>query len=296
MAIFCSTIIPRVGRNTLRAAVYSVLEQDFCTDELEVVVVNDSGKPLPPDDWQALPQVRIVETNRRERCIARNTGAALSHGKYLHFLDDDDLLLPGAMAEFAALDGASAGVWLYGSYQTVDNDGNLIAVWRPGIVGNIYAYLIAGESIPFQTSLLRSDCFHTIGTFDPHPSIVGVEDRDVGRRMGLAGDVSYTPAIVAQIRIGEQGSTTNWKTLGASDRWGREKALRLAGTPARLRRSATDPNLRGRVARAYLASAAWNVEHHDLWTAAHRITTGFMFSGRHLFSPSYWRGLRSRST
>jgi len=293
MDIFCSTIIPTVGRDTVAAAVCSVLEQDVDA-ALEVIVVNDSGKPLPRANWQSVSRVRIVQTNRHERCVARNTGAAMAHGKYLHFLDDDDVLLPGAMAAFKKLDAESDAIWLYGSYQTVDNNGNLVAIWRPGITGDISALLIAGESIPFQASLLLNSQFHKVGAFDPHPAIVGVEDRDAGRRMALTGDVAYTPAVVAQIRIGEENSTTNWSTLAASDRWGREKALSIAGAPTRLRHSASDGYLRGRITRAYMASLMWNLKRLDLFTAASRATVGLSFTGRHLFSSGYWRGLRTR--
>lgn len=292
MDIFCSTIIPTVGRDTVAAAVCSVLEQDVDA-ALEIIVVNDSGKPLPRANWQSASRVRIVQTNRRERCVARNTGAAMAHGKYLHFLDDDDVLLPGAMAAFKKLDAESDAIWLYGSYQTVDNNGNIVAIWRPGITGDISALLIAGESIPFQASLLLNSQFHQVGAFDPHPAIVGVEDRDVGRRMALAGDVAYTPAVVAQIRIGEENSTTNWSTLAASDRWGREKALNIAGALTRLRHSASDGYLRGRITRAYMASSMWNLKRLDLFTAASRATVGLSFTGRHLFSSGYWRGLRT---
>ena len=293
MNVFCSTIIPTIGRDTVAAAVTSVLDQDVDA-ELEIIVVNDSGQPLAPADWQSAPQVSVVNTNRHERCVARNTGAAMAHGKYLHFLDDDDIMLPGAMAAFQKLDAESNAIWLYGSYQTVDNDGNIVAVWRPGIIGDISALLIAGESIPFQASLLLNEQFHQVGAFDPHPSIIGVEDRDVGRRMALAGDVAYTPDVVTQIRIGEENSTTNWSTLAESDRWGREKALRLSETPGRLRVSADDGYLRGRVTRAYIASSVWNLKRQDLFAAANRATVGLSFSGRHLFSPSYWRGLQTR--
>jgi len=48
--MFCSTIIPTIGRATLARAVQSVLEQDFTAADYEVIIVNDSGKPLPADD------------------------------------------------------------------------------------------------------------------------------------------------------------------------------------------------------------------------------------------------------
>ena len=49
--------------------------------DFEVIVVNDSGQPLPDMDWQHCPRVRVIDTNRRERSVARNTGAAIAQGK-----------------------------------------------------------------------------------------------------------------------------------------------------------------------------------------------------------------------
>jgi glycosyltransferase involved in cell wall biosynthesis len=85
--MFCSTVIPTIGRPTLSRAVCSLLDQAFTADDFEVIVVNDSGRPLPEMDWQHSAQVRVIDTNRRERSVARNTGAAIAGGRYLHFLD-----------------------------------------------------------------------------------------------------------------------------------------------------------------------------------------------------------------
>lgn len=294
--MFCSTIIPTIGRSTLGQAVNSVLNQEFDADDFEVIVVNDSGKPLADEEWQQSYRVRIIDTNRRERSVARNTGAAIALGKYLHFLDDDDLILPGAMAAFWALDQSNDATWLYGSYQTVDNQGKLVEIIHPKIVGNIFALTIAGESIPFQNSLLQAKHFHAVGAFDPHPAIIGVEDRDVGRRMAFDANVAYTPTIVAEIRIGEQNSTTNWKTIAESDRWGREKAMRIQGATAKLRDlSAEQTYLRGRLTRAYFASAVWNIKRNNGFTAVSRLIAGSSFSGMAIFSPGFWSGLRTKT-
>jgi glycosyltransferase involved in cell wall biosynthesis len=293
--MFSSTIIPTINRSTLSRAVCSVLDQSFDAVDFEVIVVNDSGQPLPSMDWQRSERVRVIDTNRRERSVARNTGAAISRGKYLHFLDDDDLLLPGALEAFWKLDQeAGDAVWLYGSYQTVDNEGNLIEEWHPGIEGDLFALLVAGEGIPFQASLLQAERFHAVGAFDPAPAILGVEDRDVGRRMALAGTVAYTPTIVAKIRIGEQGSSTNWATLAESDRWGREKALTAKNARGRLRTSADSAYWRGRVCRAYFASTFWNLRRKNLFTAASRTTAGLATAGWCALSPEFWQGLRTK--
>lgn len=294
--MFSSTIIPTINRSTLSRAVCSVLNQSFKAADFEVIVVNDSGRPLPDTDWQHSDRVRVIDTNRRERSVARNTGAAIAKGKYLHFLDDDDWLLPGALEAFWILDKlkGNESVWLYGSYQTVDNDDNLVERLHPSVYGNIFALVVAGEGIPFQVSLLKAEQFHIVGGFDSNPSIIGVEDRDVGRRMALHGAVAYIPAVVAQIRIGEINSTTNWATIAESDRQGREKVLGAQNAFARLNTSVNSSYWHGRVSRAYFASAVWNLKRRNILTAINRITVGLAFSGKHTFSAKFWDGLSDK--
>lgn len=289
--MFCSTVVPTIGRPSLSRAVYSVLDQKFAADDFEVIVVNDSGQPLPHMDWQRSDRVRVIDTNRRERSVARNAGAATARGRYLHFLDDDDVLLPGALKSFWALAQVSDAAWLYGGYESVDNDGNLVEQFHPDVGGNIFALLVAGEAIPFQASLLKAGLFFDAGAFDPQ--VIGVEDRDLGRRIALCGTVAGMSTLVARIRVGEQGSTTDWSTLAERDRWGREKALSDRGAFARLQASANSSYLRGRVSRACLASMVWNLQHRRLFTAASRAVSGMKLAARHMLSASFWRGLRT---
>lgn len=290
MEVFCSTIIPTINRSTLSRAVQSVLDQSSQEFGLEVIVVNDSGQPLPDAGWQHCDQVRVINTNRRERSVARNTGAAIAHGKYLHFLDDDDWILPDAIKTLRALDQISDAVWLYGSYQTVDNEGNIIQKIHPERKGNIFALLVAGHGIPLQASLIEAKAFFAAGGFDS--MITGVEDRDLGRRLALIGDIAYSPHVVASIRVGEQGSTTDWGRLAEDDRWGREKALSTPSSFTRLRASAFSDYWRGRVSRAYFASSVWNLKRLNILTAVSRGIAGLVFAGSHAIRPNFWLGLR----
>jgi glycosyltransferase involved in cell wall biosynthesis len=300
--MFSSTIIPTINRSSLSRAVYSVLEQNFTAEDFEVIVVNDSGKPLPDMEWQRSERVHILNTNRRERSVARNAGAAIAKGRYLHFLDDDDILLPGALDAFWRLDQEhSDAVWLYGSYRSVDNDGNLVEEFHPGVTGNIFAMLVASEAIPFQVSLLKAEYFFKAGAFDP--TITGVEDRDLGRRMGMLGTVAYASEQVAQIRIGELGSTTNWSILAEDDRRGREKAFLLPNSYARLWASANSCQnhgvvypayWHGRVCRAYIASMSWNLRRRNYLTALGRALAGAAFTGLNFLSSKFWLGIGNK--
>lgn len=300
--VFSSTIIPTINRKTLSRAVHSVLDQDFRADDFEVIVVNDSGKPLQEADWHSSERVCVIHTNRRERSVARNAGAAIARGKYLHFLDDDDVLLPGALNAFWNLDQQNNATWLYGSYRTVDNDGNIIEEIHPNMGGYIFSLLVAGESIPFQASLIKADRFFEIGGFDSSLIVLGVEDRDVGRRLAPCGPVAYAPAIVAQIRIGERGSTTNWEVIVEGDRWSREKALKLQDSYAYIRKSIRfclqhdrifHSNLSGRMFRAYIASMAWNLQRGNFMVAASRGLAGLSLAGIDVLTQDFWRGLQN---
>ena len=129
--MFITAVIPTINRATLSKSVYSILNQDFNLAEFEVIVVNDTGHPLPEMEWQHSDRVRIITTQKRERSVARNTGAAIARGDYLYFLDDDDIMMPDAMHAFWELAQTSHAEWLFGSYQIVDNDGNLIEEFDP---------------------------------------------------------------------------------------------------------------------------------------------------------------------
>jgi len=298
MDIFCSSIIPTVNRPTLSRAVRSVLDQHFEHAGFEVIVINDSGQPLPDMDWQHSTQVRLLNTNRRERSVARNTGAAIARGEYLHFLDDDDVFLPGALESFWDLAQLDSPPWLSGSYQTVDNCGVVIEVIHPQIEGNCLALLTSGEGIPLQASLVKTEQFFRAGVFDT--SVVGVEDRDLGRRLALLGNVTNTSTIVANIRIGQLGSTTHWEKLAELDRCARDKVLSDQRAFERLRDSANSciwhGQLRrsywhGRVCRAYLASAVRNAFLNNGLAAAARTVSAFALAGLYIFSPDFWRGM-----
>ena len=292
--MFCSTIIPTVNRPTLRTAVESVLAQGVEGGDVEVIVVNDSGGALPAVPWRDAAEVRVIDTNRRERSVARNCGAAAARGAFLHFLDDDDVMLPGALTAFRQLAAENPqAVWLCGGYQTVDSRGTLVNEFHPDLNGNIFAALIAGESLPLQASLVRAAEFCRAGTFDP--ALVGTEDRDLGRRLALLGAVVCMADTVARIRIGEEGSTTDWRILADGDRRGREKALGTAGAYARLASSADSAYWRGRVARAYLASAVWNLGHRHPGIAVRRAAASLGMTGHHVIRAAFWRGLGTRS-
>ena len=140
----CSTIIPTIGRTSLSIAVQSVLAQGLGSNDVEIIIVNDSVKPLPNNaDWQKLDNITIIDTNKRNRSVARNVGAAASRGRYLHFLDDDDWMMPGAFEALLHVAEGSHADWVHGAFRMVDNSGTTVAKLFPNEAGNCSIQMMA---------------------------------------------------------------------------------------------------------------------------------------------------------
>ena len=97
-----SVVIPTYGRpQFVDAAIRSVLGQSV--SDLECIVVDDaSPEPvdLAPDGLLDDPRLRLVRRDDNGGpAAARNTGIDAAVGKYVAFLDDDDLWLPDRLLD-----------------------------------------------------------------------------------------------------------------------------------------------------------------------------------------------------
>jgi glycosyltransferase involved in cell wall biosynthesis len=296
---FVSTIIPTIGRETLSRAVQSVIDQSFHQGDFEVIVVNDSGKVLPDMRWGDLPNLQIINTNRRERCVARNTGAAIARGKYLHFLDDDDWILPGAFDHFWRLTEQSKAAMYYGGYLFVDSNGKTREECYPDETGNCFVRFMTGEWQPLQASLFDAKVFHSLGGFVSLETLRGGdEDVDLTRRVSLEYDIAGTRELVAAIRIDRSQSTTNYSNLQEQSRQSRDIILDMPRAFTRLVQSAqgrpgNSAYWHGRIVWIYLVSILWNIQHGKISTALSRLAyvgASLIRTYRFWLSPQFWRG------
>lgn len=290
--MFCSTIIPTIGRPTLSRAVESLLQQDIPDNDYEIIIVNDSGTDLTEGDWQRHERLKVISTNCRERSVARNTGAALAKGNYLHFLDDDDWLTPGALRRFYELSQKTSTGWLYGSSQLVDQHGRSLIRLEHGLQGNCFIQVLAGEWIPLQASLIKTQAFFDVGGFNPR--LAGPEDIDLLRRISLTEDLAGFTEVAAYLVRNDPNTTTDYARHPELSRLAREEILDKPAVFNRMWASASSGYWRGRVVRAYTTSVVWNLLHERAFTAASRAVYGLVglgLSGRHIFSEAFWRAI-----
>ena len=168
-----SIIIPTFNRpQWVRRAVQSALNQTF--DAIEVVVVDDGSTPAP--ELAPHPKLRVITlpANSGVSC-ARNAGAEAARGRWISFLDDDDVLLP-RMVELSLEALADTGtlpspVAVLSGLEIVDPEGQLIETHIPPTLprGSHYSLeeLKPGESIYCkQTLVVERDVFLSIGGCD----------------------------------------------------------------------------------------------------------------------------------
>lgn len=104
MALVVSVIVPTKDRPLeLREALASISRQDV--DQIEVVIVNDGGEDVGQLTQHVGPRSELRVVNLKNCggvAQARNVGIEMAAGRYIAFLDDDDLFLPHHLS--AALD------------------------------------------------------------------------------------------------------------------------------------------------------------------------------------------------
>lgn len=94
-----SVIIPTYGRNSffISRALSSVFSQTY--QPLEIIVINDNENGTPhyfeiKYFCTTISNITYLETNHLGSCLARNYAVKKATGKYIAFLDDDDVWLP----------------------------------------------------------------------------------------------------------------------------------------------------------------------------------------------------------
>ncbi|HOX51834.1 MAG TPA: glycosyltransferase family 2 protein [Fibrobacteria bacterium] len=116
---------------TLAASVESVQAQSW--QEWELLLVDDgssdSSRKLIEELASADSRIRsIFLSSNKGAALARNEGVKVAKGRYIAFLDSDDLWLPGKLeAQMECLRETSAGM-VFSDYEWIDPQGNSLGV------------------------------------------------------------------------------------------------------------------------------------------------------------------------
>jgi glycosyltransferase involved in cell wall biosynthesis len=204
MSPYVSVIVPCYKQaQFLAQAVRSVMAQRFAA--WECIIVNDGSPDATAEVSRSLverdPRIRYVEQSNQGLPAARNAGIDRARGRYLHFLDADDLLAPGGLGWLVtAMGGAEDRIVVMGHrFFGVDCDEAGAVDVTPVAARPSLPSLVHFNPAPVHSYLSSRRAVDAVGGFEL--MLRACEDWDLWLRLALAGaELIHVPQIGAYYR------------------------------------------------------------------------------------------------
>jgi glycosyltransferase involved in cell wall biosynthesis len=183
-----SVVIPTRSRcRRLEIAVRSALAQRDV--DLEILIVDDGSTDATEHMVTSISDPRIRFVKRAVSggvSAARNTGIAEATGRWIAFLDDDDVWAPTKLTRQLEVMTSSGRMWSYTGEVMVDGELRIFAGGPPPPPDEVVRLLEHHNSVPAGASsvVVHADALSAAGPFDPE--LTSSEDWDMWIRLGRA--------------------------------------------------------------------------------------------------------------
>jgi peptidoglycan/LPS O-acetylase OafA/YrhL/glycosyltransferase involved in cell wall biosynthesis len=201
-AVELSVVIPNFNTaEYVIAAVNSVLTQTF--ERLEVIVVDDGSTDCSLQELERIndPRVTVVAQANRGLAGARNTGIILARGRYIGFLDSDDVWYPRKVEKQLAVMEANSEIGATFSYSAyISEDGAptgqlLISSCKQPTARDLAFRNHFGNG---STPIIRRECFEEAGLFAEQ--LQACEDQEMWVR--IAARTKWKLELIPEILTG----------------------------------------------------------------------------------------------
>lgn len=216
-----SVVIPTHNRaNYLKEAINSVLSQTY--RDFEVIVVDDASTDNTREivaDYAG--KIRYILQENRERAAARNNGIRNAKGKYVAFLDSDDMWTPAHLMTCLGVfkNFPEAGVAYAGSY-LIDPRGAIVGKlpFRPsrGCVLNKIVSSYSSGGCNASSCVAKREVFQRSGYFNETRELSGSEDWEMWVRMAADTQFFSSRKYTAKVRFHEGKSSINAEKMARS--------------------------------------------------------------------------------
>lgn len=183
-----SVVIPTFNRRELLRRTLESLRAQTFTD-YETIVVDDGSTDGTREYLKQHEGIlRAIYQSNAGPGAARNTGAAQARGRYLAFLDSDDLWFPWTLATFAKVIEAGAPALLVARYFDLTDERQLLDVRETGLQHRRFDDYFSSSRHPIavgsNTLVVERSTFLASGGFTDR--LINGEDIDLVLRLGEA--------------------------------------------------------------------------------------------------------------
>ena len=244
--------------------------------DVEIIVIDDASTDETVEVCRKLNNIKYVRVERNQGVAgARNIGIFVSTARYVAFLDDDDLRLPGSLdIQVRALEANPEAGFICGAMIMADQDyqptGEVVHPRHPG--GDAFWELLELDFpvMPLCT-LIRKECFLHVGLLNRH--VNGIDDWDIFTRIA-----ELYPVLAIEAPVGIYRQPTPLSGQGSSARAAQlHRAARHQLKLLRLPRATAAPFSKRRAVRRRMIK---RIAENLLWNAAHYLPNG-------KFGPAY---------
>jgi glycosyltransferase involved in cell wall biosynthesis len=213
-----SVIVPTCNRpEMLVEALQSIVRQSY--KPIEIIVANDGEDDIAGMISPCLRRARIsyfTLDKRRGPAAARNAGLREAKGKYIAYLDDDDIYYPNHLETLVGfLEDSGCGVAYTDSFQAFGRwqDHRFVATRKEPAFGLDFdrKLLLVKNYIPTLNVVHRRDCIDQTGFFDENLPVH--EDWDLWIRMSRRFNFYHIKAITAEFRTNVKGGNSRTEQL-----------------------------------------------------------------------------------
>lgn len=153
-----SVIIPFYNHlNWVKEAVDSVLAQTFT--EFEIILVDDGSSEDIQNSGVNIsdPRIKYIRKQNSGPGATRNVGIDAAQGKYIAFLDSDDLFEPMKLEKQIAFMEESEALFSHTPYITFDEAGNTSLCDTSWFKGNVFNICLVSSPLATPTIMIRRD-------------------------------------------------------------------------------------------------------------------------------------------
>lgn len=209
-----SVVIPTYNRSkTIKRAIDSVLAQTYLN--IEIIIVDDCSadntENIVLENYKDNNRVKYIRLkNNLGACIARNIGIKNSKGKYVAFLDSDDVFYKDKIEKQIIAIKKSNMDLCASDYYRINKDGSKCIIKTCTNKNEIYEELLFCNFITTGTLIGKRECFEYINFDNKLPRY---QDWDLVLRLSKEYSIYCLeePTILQEYQINSITSSTNHK-------------------------------------------------------------------------------------